>query len=292
VKKVSTCVLCSGKIELRKKALVAPFLARLIWGRTTFHVELVECVDCGFIFYNPRLEPGEEERLYSGYRSDEYQQMRQAFEPWYTKKFNHSLQSPDIIALRQQRLSELFRARLSLASSKVLDFGGNRGELVKGLIPGAEPFVYDISGVAPLDGVGHCRDLAACKAGQFDLIVNSNVLEHVGFPRVLIDQLTSIAAPGTLAFIEVPCESPFERMAVLKRVVQEALLAVLRPRVAVSLARPSMLYLMHEHINFYTPKSLAALMTASGWSVVDSAQYSINSPFGKSWMAWCLAKKS
>jgi hypothetical protein len=292
VKTVSTCVLCSGRIGLRKKALVAPFLARRIWGRTAFHVELVECADCGFIFYNPRLEPEEEARLYAGYRSDEYQQMRQASEPWYTKKFNSNLHSPDYMALRQQKLSELFRTRLSLTSSRILDFGGDRGELVKDLIPGAEPWVYDISGVTPLDGVGHCRDLAACRAGHFDLILNSNVLEHVGFPRVLVDQLTSVAAPGTLAFIEVPCESPFDRMAILKRVVQECVLAVSRPKVAVSLARPGMLYLMHEHINFFSPKSLAALMTASGWSVVAAAEYSIDGAFGKGSMAWCLAKKS
>jgi hypothetical protein len=60
-----------------------------------------------------------------------------------------------------------------------------------------------------LEGVGVCCDLAACNAGRFDLIVNSNVLEHVGFPRVLAEQFTSIAAPGTMAFIEVPCELPF-----------------------------------------------------------------------------------
>lgn len=292
MKTVSTCVLCSGRIELRKKALVAPFLARRIWDRAAFSVQLVECMDCGFVFYNPRLDPDEEARLYSGYRSDEYQEMRQASEPWYTKVFNHDLQSPETMKLRQQKVSELLRTRLFLTNPKVLDFGGNRGELVKDLIPGATPYVYDISGVTPLDGVEKCCDLAACKAGRFDLIVNSNVLEHVGFPRVLVDQLTSIAAPGTMAFIEVPCESPFSRMAILKRIVQECVLALSRPKVALSLARPGILYLMHEHINFYTPKSLAALMTASGWSVVAAAQYSTDGHLGEGSVAWCLAKKS
>ena len=292
MKTVSSCVLCSGRITLRKNALVAPFIARRVWGRPAFRVDLAECVDCGFAFYNPRLEPDEEARLYSGYRSDEYQQMREACEPWYTKRFNHSLQSPESMKLRQEKVSELLSARLKLTNPKVLDFGGNRGELVKDLIPGAATYVYDISGVTPLEGVGVCRDLAACEAGQFDLIVNSNVLEHVGFPRVLVEQFTSIAAPGTMAFVEVPSELPFSGMQVFKHFVQECLLCLLRPKLGISLAKPGMLYLMHEHINFYTQKSLEALMTGCGWKVIDAALYSVDGPLGKGSMAWCLARKN
>jgi 2-polyprenyl-3-methyl-5-hydroxy-6-metoxy-1,4-benzoquinol methylase len=291
MKTVTECVVCSGKIEPRKKAMVAPFIARRIWKRAAFPIEIVECVSCGFIFFNPRLDSDEEERLYSGYRSDEYQEMRNLAEPWYTKKFNQNLQSTGIISLRQQKIATLLRAHLSLMSPKILDFGGNRGELVQGLISDAQPYVYDISKVTPLAGVQQCRDLVEAKATGFDLIVNSNVLEHVGFPRVIVDQMASIASPGTMAFIEVPCESPFDRMVILKRIVQECVLALSRPGIALSLARPSGFYLMHEHINFFTPRSLGALMTAAGWSVTAADRYSIDGPLGKGSMAWCVARK-
>jgi hypothetical protein len=48
--------------------------------RTPFCVDLVQCEACGFIFYNPRLDDTDLRRLYSNYRSEEYQQMRHASE--------------------------------------------------------------------------------------------------------------------------------------------------------------------------------------------------------------------
>jgi hypothetical protein len=78
----------------------------------------------------------------------------------------------------------------------------------------------------------------------------------------------------------------------LTNFVHEWLLCLSRPRLALSLAMPGVLYLMHEDINFYTPKSLEALMTACGWSVIDAALYSVEGPLGKGSMAWCSAKKN
>jgi Zn ribbon nucleic-acid-binding protein len=85
---VSECVVCGGAIQTLHRALVAPFLARRIWNRSPFCVDLVECGSCGFLFYNPRLDNGDLQRLYAGYRLAEYPQMRHASEPWYTKQFN------------------------------------------------------------------------------------------------------------------------------------------------------------------------------------------------------------
>jgi hypothetical protein len=84
----SNCVICDGAIRRLKRALVAPFLAKRIWNRTPFCVDLVRCESCGFMFYNPRLDDDDLRRLYLNYRSEEYQQMRHASEPWYTTKFN------------------------------------------------------------------------------------------------------------------------------------------------------------------------------------------------------------
>ena len=69
-----------------------------------------------------------------------------------------------------------------------------------GLIDGAEPFIYDISGVAAAEGVTATSDPAGCKA---DLIINSNVLEHVGFPRILIGEILNAAPKDGLVYIEV-----------------------------------------------------------------------------------------
>jgi len=90
---VAHCVICNGAIAKVKRALVAPFLAARIWNRKPFCVELVRCKGCGFLFYNPRPDDEELQRLYSDYRKDEYLRMRHASEPWYTAQFNEDLAS-------------------------------------------------------------------------------------------------------------------------------------------------------------------------------------------------------
>ncbi|MGD0872589.1 MAG: class I SAM-dependent methyltransferase [Bryobacteraceae bacterium] len=271
--------------------MVAPFLAQRIWGRPAFAVDLMGCRQCGFVFFNPRLEPEDEARLYAGYRGEEYQRMRFRSEPWYTERFNRNLFNPAYMDARRTKLAELFESHLKGVSvRKLLDFGGNDGDLVRGLISGAEAYVYDISGVTPVDGVERCSDLANCRAHQFDLIVSSNVLEHVGFPREVIRQIAAAANSGTLVFIEVPYESPLSRGSLLKRIAQEGVLMVTRPRIALSLLGPGMLYWMQEHINFFTPKALEMLMSSTGWKVVDSGIYEIRPSTGKASMTWCLAK--
>jgi hypothetical protein len=273
--------------------MVAPFLARRVWSRRAFPIDLVRCEQCDFMFFNPRLDPDEEGRLYSQYRSEDYQQIRHSHEPWYTKRFNAALSKPEIMHARRQMVSEVLKRHLADRQiSSVLDFGGDRGALVRGLIPGARSYVYDISAVAPEPDVGPVGDLAACQALRSDLILNSNVLEHVGFPRVLLEQIRSVASDKTLVYIEVPFESPFGSELLMRRIVQLGVLLATRPFIGWALAGPRGLCLMHEHINYFNAKSLEVLMTTCGWSVIASDSYRCNGPSGGDTMGWCLAKVS
>ena len=289
MQRVDHCVLCGGELYTRQSGVVAPFLARRIWEGNAPEVELVECRSCSFLFFNPRLEPGEEQRLYAGYRREEYQRVRQACEPWYTSAFNAKLSNPQHLAARREKLGPILAAHVAgMKRPRILDFGGDRGQLIEGLVPDAEGYTYDISAVDPVPGIARCRDLEECRSREFDLIVCSNVLEHVGFPRSIVDQILQIAAPGTQIFIEVPFESPFGATLVVRRLIQFGLLALLRPSIAWSLARPGMLYVMHEHINYFNTESLQAMMTGSGGRVTGTGIYEIDGPMGKGTMGWCL----
>ncbi|MGD0789850.1 MAG: class I SAM-dependent methyltransferase [Terracidiphilus sp.] len=283
---VNSCVICGNGTHRLKKALVAPFLATRIWDKDPFCVDLVECRACGFRFYNPRLDAAEEVRLYSGYRSEDYQRMRQASEPWYTPEFNASLASTGSYQARRAKLAPILRQHIGQRKiSRVLDYGGDRGDLVAGLLEGAEAFVYDISGVRAAAGVTATSDPAGCKA---DLIVNSNVLEHVGFPRVLMGEIRQAAPEGGLVFIEAPCEFPFGLARISRRLAQIGIMALTRPGRARFVARPASLYMMHEHINYLTEKTLVAPMGSSGFSVNVSGSYFSAGRAGKADMAWCL----
>jgi SAM-dependent methyltransferase len=251
----------------------------------------MKCTACGLFFFNPRLEPDEEARLYSGYRGAEYQSVRQHFEPWYTQRFNASITSAEFLELRKTKIREILQKHLSAKQSwRILDFGGAQGELVLNLIPGAEPYVYDVSGVESLDGVHACAGLDECRNQNFDLIICSNVLEHLGSPRRVIDQIRQVATPDTLVWVDVPHESPCGSTLVGRRLLQTAVLALTRPRVALSLAKPGALYLMHEHVNFFGEQALRCTLGSAGWTVAESGSYGLRGPLGRQEWVWALAR--
>src|SRR5690348_15843990 len=106
--------------------------------------------------------------------------MRFASEPWYAPQLHIDQASAASYETRRAKLAPILRQYIGQRKVKrILDYGGDRGDLVVGMVDGAETFVYDISGIPPATGEISTADPAACQA---DLIVNSNVLEHIGFP--------------------------------------------------------------------------------------------------------------
>lgn len=283
------CVICGGAIRRRKGALIAPFLARRIWNREAFCVELAECMVCGFQFYNPRLEDAELGALYRGYRSPEYQRMRQASEPWYTQKFNEELASAASYERRRAAVRAILHEHLGEQRiERILDYGGDRGDLVAGLLESAEAFVYDISGIAAAAGVTAVDDPAACQA---DLMVNSNVLEHVGNPLALVKTMLCACPAEGVLFLEVPSESPFGAMRMLRRVAQVVWMTAAHPGLAWQVVRPESLYMMHEHVNYFTEETLAGLMRAAGGAVMASGMYCSTGQAGRADLVWCLGMR-
>lgn len=286
---VSICVVCDGPLRRLKQALVAPFLAQRIWNIPPFTVDLVRCDRCTFAFYNPRLDDADLRRLYANYRLEEYLRMRHASEPWYTAKFNFDLASPESYQKRRATLAPLLKEHLGDRSiRRVLDHGGDRGDLVAGLLEDAAAFVYDISGIPAAPGVMAVSDPATCNP---DLIINSNVLEHVGYPREIVRSLLEVT-DGGLVFLEVPVEFPTGIARITRRTAQIGLMALLHPSLARFILRPASLYMMHEHINFFTERSLTALVSECGGKTIASGTYVSSGRGGTADMAWCLASRA
>jgi len=272
------CVICNSRRLKPRKALVAPFIARRVWDRKSFPVRLLECADCGFAFFSPRLEEDEEQRLYRNYRGEAYQQMRYLFEPWYTKRFNDSLFCDGTMSARRELLKRILAPYLAKTKVRsILDFGGGKGELIFDLVRGADRYVYDPSGTEPLPGIEELETLTDCKAHRYDLIVCSNVLEHVAYPRDVLRQIADVASPGTAIFLEVPDEPPFSYRHKAKRLLQWTVLLPTRPTLALSLAGPGIVSLMQEHVNFFSPTALGRLMSSMGLEIQASGSYGKNS---------------
>src|SRR5262249_58954611 len=118
--------------------------------------------------------------------------------------------------------------------------------------------VYYFAGVPGWEGVPWTADPAACKA---DLVINSNVLEHVGFPRRLVEEILQATPSGGMVFLEVPCESPLGLARKLRRLAQVGGMAFTRPTLAASVARTASFHMMHEPINYFTERPLSNLIT-------------------------------
>lgn len=241
------------------------------------------------MFYNPRLNDDEMQRAYRGYRSKEYREMRHEFEPWYSERFNAELASETHYVSRRVKLAPIFQQHLQGHEiRRVLDYGGDHGDLMLGLFGNAELFVYDISGATPARGVTATSDPEACQA---DLIINSNVLEHVGSPRTLVNEIMDAAPSGALIFLEVPCEAALGPRRIIRRMVQAAIVAVTRPSMARHVIRPAALYMMHEHVNYFTERSLTTLMQRCGGKVVASGYYPLIAQATNEGVVWCMAEK-
>jgi SAM-dependent methyltransferase len=266
------CLICDGNSLRSHMAVFAPFIAKRIWGREPFPIRIKKCRRCNFYFADTRFEQGEENRLYADYRGPEYQSIRQSCEPWYTAKFNARL-STGTMEKRRAPIANILRQHLPSELKAVLDFGGDRGDLFAGLVPGASTYVYDISGNAAAPGVTALCSLDECAEKKFDLIGCSNVLEHVSYPRELLADIKRIARHRTLVFIEVSSETPFGLRNYAKRGAQELILVATRRRVAASLLPFGFLRQVHEHVNFFSLHSLKKLMQTEGFAVLAAGTY-------------------
>jgi methyltransferase family protein len=266
------CLVCGGNYLRSYQAIFAPFIAKRIWNREPFSVEIKKCRRCKFTFADQRFDAEEENRLYADYRGDAYQSLRQSCEPWYTRKFNARL-STGTMTRRRAPIEEIFRQHLPSGMKAVLDFGGDRGDLFAGIVPGAATYVYDISGIQPAAGVKALSTLDECADYNFDLIGCSNVLEYVAFPRSFLGDIKRIARYRTLVFLEVPSEKPFGLRNYAKRTIQEMILLALRPRLAFSMLPFGFLRQVHEHVNFFSLHSLKRLVEMEGFRVLAGGTY-------------------
>ena len=87
-------------------------------------------------------------------------------------------------------------------------------------------------------------------SGAYDLIVSSNVLEHVPYPAEVLADMVAAMGPGTTLYLEVPHEDlvrevsdPGERAAGKRH--------------------------WHEHVNFFTPDALSAMTARAGLEIAE-----------------------
>ena len=216
---VDNCPFCLSKrrIEIQKQTfddiyntLIDPTLNKSI--RNWF-----ACSKCDFIYRSPKLDKDEQKILYEKYRDISFRsEMPEEYFSRITSYDNHKSENYKKVFW----IINNIKTNMLEPGYKILDVGCGGGVLlhkIKEMLPSVETF-----GVEPNKAYS---SLARNRSGakkiitsyfnknsfmeKFDLIVSSDVLEHVDNPQILLDDMyQSIKKEGCI-FLEIPSPTNF-----------------------------------------------------------------------------------
>ena len=259
----SSCVCCGGTALERSAAVLMPFLAHRIynwepacidesWGLKTIasgHAyslcNSLLCKQCRLLFLDIRFSDAEMSRLYEDYRGVAYTRLRERYEPGYAER-----NANFVAGINYMDEVEAFLKPLLPTTLSILDWGGDTGvntPFKHG--NGNTVHIYDISGI---ESSGQFKNvsLQSARLQSYDLVVCSNVLEHVPYPLQLLQQIQTVMHKDTVLYLEVPLENH-----VYASPNDEDLLTKKRH--------------WHEHINFFSAPSLHALLARAELTQID-----------------------
>ncbi|WP_025132268.1 class I SAM-dependent methyltransferase [Pseudomonas sp. PH1b] len=279
------CICCNSTRLDKSPAVLMPFVASRVFGHEPVEITAewglrdlrpgmaytlcnsLQCQECGVLFLDYRFCEREMQQLYQGYRNVEYTRDRERFEPGYNQANQHYQGRADYL-----RDVEAWLVPRIVANPAVLDWGGDSGINTPLLERSRLTHVYDISAVEPVAGVV-AVSLEELREHRYDLVVCSQVLEHVPDPLALLEQLAPCLGDDTLLYLEVP------REALMRQHSDSHKLAGLKRH-------------WHEHINFFTEQSLRALVARAGLQVQDSMVLDIDLGWRKSCVFGLTAKRA
>jgi len=255
------CVCCGSKSLKKSPAILMPFVADRVfgwkpvviddsWGLKTIKngtaysiCNSLYCSDCGFLFLDIRFSEAELNSLYDEYRGQGYTDLRESYEPGYKAKNDSLLAGINYIAEIEAFLNPYLSFPISL-----LDWGGDTGKNTPFKEKNNLFHIFDIGSKPVVDGA-KAIDKDTVLSTKYDLIVCSNVLEHVSYPAELILDMKKAMGKETVLYIEVPLED---------------IIRLSDPTADLSLMKKH----WHEHINFYSENSLFQMLTRCGLNVI------------------------
>ena len=280
MERVSTsCVACRSIALDASPAILMPFVAHRAlnwrpvkitpeWGLQTIECGMaytvcnsIQCRNCGMMFLDIRFSDRELNQLYHEYREESYTVLRESYEPGYSAR-NKKLESGvSYISEIETFLLPYLNPPLS-----ILDWGGDTGKNTPFSGSRSLWHIYDISSKPVLNGALKVTK-SAVESTIYDLIVCSNVIEHVPHPDELLMEIRNCMREETVLYVEVPYEN------------------IMRRRGGVSEKRH-----WHEHINFYSRSSLQSLLQRCGFKIVDLKELEATGGGNSDWLFMIAAK--
>lgn len=208
------------------------------------------CSKCNFLFLDIRFTDKEMSRLYAGYRDSEYVALREYYEPDY--RLQNQLLNEGITYLDQ--VEKFIQPHLKTKPS-ILDWGGDTGRNSPFKTSNSVLDIYDISGKIPIAGA-NLVSKQQIKEKKYDLIVCSQVLEHVPYPSDVLQEIRACMHADSLLYLELPHED------LMKKGLEAPAHAKRH---------------WHEHINFFSPSALEHLLERHGLRATETRSIEVES---------------
>ncbi|MFP4323308.1 MAG: class I SAM-dependent methyltransferase [Anaerolineales bacterium] len=220
---------------------------------TEWSLGVVKCQHCGLIYTNPRLKESHKNYWYDDDAADAEARFLDKYGAVFRGERPHD-RDPHY----QAHLAEIARVK---PSGAFLDVGAHCGFLMRlGTdrwdMVGVEPsplfarFAQEYFGLDVRAGLLEEVDLPP---RHFDVVAMTDVLEHVGDPGPLLEQVRAVLKPDGLLYIKVPHGD-------WNRVKQAVLVGLLR-------SQRFDIWDSREHVVFYTQKTLRAMLEKHGYRV-------------------------
>ncbi len=305
------CVVCDSESLVRYPAVTSPFIAQIVQWPAPQHCSLVECAGCGHRFFDLRLDEAEMGQLYGNYRGKDYFAIRHHWEPWYSKAINQAIgHDQREIDSRRDYVLQFLRKSLPPAvfAGEVLDYGGDKGQFIPPEL-GRKKYVFEVSDQEPVEGIVRLGTKQALRR-PFDLVMLCHVLEHLSDPFQFLLELREQlgpAGPAQWMYAEVPLERPrLLKRPTTRTARRGAADWILRARLAwlgldfystffrvkLNTVPPFGFIRMHEHLNFFSGKSLRSLFERAGFAVTASEEGSVSSASGVGGVVKLLARRT
>jgi hypothetical protein len=182
---------------------------------------------------------------------------------------NNELGGDDVSSQRQTTILDNLKL-CGIEPRSILDYGGDRGQMIPISLINDDTYVYDMSDVELVRGVQRLH-LDELKSKSIDLVMINHTLEHMPDFINNLSRLMKDVKEDAYIYIELPYDSTFLIVFPPSTFGKKFRLHMfLNPKINLMyfrfkrlirfLLKKSRPLEMHEHINFFTKKSVVELM--------------------------------
>ncbi|BDE13779.1 hypothetical protein Mkiyose1665_15340 [Mycobacterium kiyosense] len=278
------CPICGAAATVQAHGRIAPFILELQGDPADAErrTALCCCVTCDLVYFSHRFDEKALDAMYSGYRNGRYLSIRRRWEPWYSRNVNSATEpGSEGAAERVGFLTGIVASYTNINELRnIVDYGGDEGQFFPVGYAGPK-YVIEVSGKKLVDGVRAAASLVELPE-QPHLVIAAHLLEHLVDPAALVKEVRAAIGEDGLFYVEVPLDRPkvrpwhggerYRRFLDWVSATHGSWVAAdFAAGVARNLGRtvPRLgAVKQSEHINYFSTKSLRALLAAGNFRVV------------------------